>query len=510
MEASGANRPLVFATVGTDHHRFDRLVTWIDAWLEAGGAHHADCLIQIGTSKRPRNARYSTYMPYEEVRRAMEQAAVVVSHAGPASILLAHATGKLPVVVPRTRAGREHVDDHQMAFARRAARAGLIVLPETEEEFRHLLDEMLAGGEGKREARPLETGAVGRFEDAIGDLVGQAKEGDLATADVQVLYVGGCGRSGSTLVSTLLGGAPGVVAVGELRHLWRAIDRAELCGCGKPVNQCPFWEEVGAVAFGGWSRVDIRRHLQLDQLVDRHRRIPGLVVPAVRSPTTRKALREYVRSLGKLYRGISTVSGERIVLDSTKDPCYGFLLRNVDGVSVRMIHLVRDSRGVAYSWQKRTVKPEVPGAVEYMDRYSPSRMALRWSAYNSLLHGLRALGVPTMFVKYEDFVADPRGIAERALGFAGLPDAEIRVPDPTANLSDLAAQHTIAGNPMRFHLNGHGIALDDEWRLRMSRGSARRVTALSAPLLAAYGYMGAHRNGDHPADAVDDTGKVAS
>ena len=165
-------RPFVFATVGTDHHRFDRLVGWMDDWLAAGGGQRADCLIQIGTSRQPRNAEYSTYMPFDEVRRAMADATVVVSHGGPATILLAHAAGKLPIVLPRTRAEGEHVDDHQTAFAQRAGRAGLIVMVETEQEFRRALDEMLTGSDEPttQMVQSFYHDAVDRFENVVAEM----------------------------------------------------------------------------------------------------------------------------------------------------------------------------------------------------------------------------------------------------------------------------------------------------------------------------------------------------
>jgi len=66
---------------------------------------------------------------------------------------------------------------------------------------------------------------------------------------VRVLYIGGLGRSGSTLIERLLGQVPGVCAVGELVHLWdRGITEDERCGCGEPFRQCPFWSQVGKTA----------------------------------------------------------------------------------------------------------------------------------------------------------------------------------------------------------------------------------------------------------------------
>lgn len=52
-------RPLVFVTVGTDYHPFDRLVQWIDDWMiEGGGAARARVFVQSGTSTPPRHAAW--------------------------------------------------------------------------------------------------------------------------------------------------------------------------------------------------------------------------------------------------------------------------------------------------------------------------------------------------------------------------------------------------------------------------------------------------------------------
>ena len=42
----------------------------------------------------------------------------------------------------------------------------------------------------------------------------------MTEARATVLYIGGMGRSGSTLVDRVLGQAPGVCSVGELVFLW--------------------------------------------------------------------------------------------------------------------------------------------------------------------------------------------------------------------------------------------------------------------------------------------------
>ena len=95
---------------------------------------------------------------------------------------------------------------------------------------------------------------------------------------VKVLFIGGSGRSGSTVVERLLGALPGVCNVGEVVLMWeRGLLRGERCGCGVPLPQCPFWCEVGDVAFGGWNAFNVPEFLALKRSVDRHRFIPRLL-----------------------------------------------------------------------------------------------------------------------------------------------------------------------------------------------------------------------------------------
>ena len=103
------------------------------------------------------------------------------------------------------------------------------------------------------------------------------------TADgVTVLYIGGLGRSGSTLLDLMLGQVPGLCAVGELSYLWARSDD-DLCGCGERFAACAFWKQVGQEAFGGWEQVDRSEIAKLRSIVDRNRRISS-PLPARRPP----------------------------------------------------------------------------------------------------------------------------------------------------------------------------------------------------------------------------------
>jgi hypothetical protein len=296
------------------------------------------------------------------------------------------------------------------------------------------------------------------------------------------------GRSGSTMLDLLLGQIPSLVPVGELRFIWRrGLAQNQLCGCGRPFRDCEFWQAVGRAAFGGWENVDVDEMVELERRVDRHRFLPFLVVPWA-WPAYCRRLGRYTRVLADLYRGVAEASGGRVVVDSTKDPPFAFLLRHVPGLDVRLLHLVRDSRGVAYSWTKVVRKPERTDEVEHMDVYHPLGMGLRWLVYNGLVHALARLRVPHLLVRYERLVTEPHRHLAQIMRLAGV-DAG---PDAFAFLDDdavsLGVHHTVAGNPMRFSRGRIRLRVDDAWREKLPRAQQLAVYVLTWPLMRLYGY----------------------
>ena len=133
--------PFVLALVGTDHHPFDRLVSWVDGW--AARHPEARVLIQTGTSRMPRVADHRAFLDHGELQDLMHKASAVVSHGGPSTIAECRRRGLLPLVLPRDPALAEHVDAHQMRFVERLQARGLVQQPVDEEGLCALLDEAL-------------------------------------------------------------------------------------------------------------------------------------------------------------------------------------------------------------------------------------------------------------------------------------------------------------------------------------------------------------------------------
>jgi Sulfotransferase family len=308
---------------------------------------------------------------------------------------------------------------------------------------------------------------------------------------LRVIYLGGLGRSGSTLVERLLAELPGVCPAGEVVHMWqRGVVEDERCGCGEPFSGCGFWRDVGQAAFGGWAGLDAGRVAELRGAVDRTRHIPLLAAPVLR-PRVRRDLDEYLGYYTRVYSAITEVSGCPMVVDSSKHASLAFCLRWSPRLDLRVIHVVRDSRAVAFSWTRKVSRPDAARASS-MATYSPATAAGHWNAQNGALQLLAGLGVPTLRVRYEDLVSSPAAIVARIADFARIEaDASqfgFLGADAGARWADLRAAHTASGNPMRFTTGRVAIRRDERWRTAMPSGQRRTVTALTAPLLAQYRY----------------------
>ena len=302
-----------------------------------------------------------------------------------------------------------------------------------------------------------------------------------------VLFIGGFGRSGSTLLEAILAQAPGTVALGEVEHLWqRGVLDDERCGCGEAFSRCSFWRDVGERAFDGWDRVDVRRVLELKRRVIRQRH---LVRTMRRSPSRadRDALLEYSGYHRRIYAAAAELASATVVIDSSKFPPMAVALARDPELDLRVAHVVRDSRGVAYSWSKTVSRPESSQG-QAMPRYAAAESAVQWMAHNLAVSGLPRLGRPVRRIRYEDLVADAETTVHELWTRLDLP-GDLSVPMLAPDVVDLSSCHTVAGNPMRFRTGPTELRRDDEWRSRFKRRDRALVTLLSYPLLRRYDYL---------------------
>ncbi len=115
---------MIFVTVGTHEQPFDRLVKAVDKLKETGVIdQEEEVVIQTGYSAyEPKFCKWSKLIPYRQMEEYIDNARIIITHGGPASFIAPLQRGKTPIVVPRQKKYGEHVNDHQVDFARNVVR----------------------------------------------------------------------------------------------------------------------------------------------------------------------------------------------------------------------------------------------------------------------------------------------------------------------------------------------------------------------------------------------------
>ena len=127
---------MIFVTVGTHEQPFDRLLKCIDKMVEKGQINEKVVVQKGFTDYEPKNCESYKLIPYDDMQKYINEARIVITHGGPASFIAPLTIGKIPIVVPRKKEFNEHVNNHQLDFAKEVEkRNGNIIVAETDDEI---------------------------------------------------------------------------------------------------------------------------------------------------------------------------------------------------------------------------------------------------------------------------------------------------------------------------------------------------------------------------------------
>jgi hypothetical protein len=303
---------------------------------------------------------------------------------------------------------------------------------------------------------------------------------------LRILYVLGLGRSGSTLIGSMLHGLPGFSCPGEMNLIWlRGWIENQPCACGEPFRHCPFWTGIAQRAFGGAGEIDGESLQRVVQYELRMRHLPAFWT-GQRGPGMSEALHRLGEAVRRLYQAVGQETGARVIVDTSKSPIYALFLRQVPGLDIRLLHLIRDPRAIAHSFLQVKAHPITGKPTE---RMPARRSGTLWSAWNALSAGMRLQGSwegDYLRIRYEDFVHRPQQVFERIVEFAG--ERFTGSPFIGPSQIELGPNHILAGNFVRYRRGTVDIKPDMRWKSAMSAPQKALVTALTWPLLPFYGY----------------------
>jgi len=306
-----------------------------------------------------------------------------------------------------------------------------------------------------------------------------------AASRPRVLLVTGFGRSGTTLVNTVLGSTPGFFAAGEVRFLWeRGLIEGRRCGCGEPLAACPVWGPVLEKVAAERGELDPAALVAEDASVMRTRHLPLMLGARVAGDRVMRRLEHLPAALGSVYHAVQEVTGADVIVDTSKPPSFGYVLDHLDSIDLRVLHVVRDPRAVAYSW-RRTKRLDDGGQRTEMLKLAPWQSALQWDLWNGAAGWLWGRSDRYLRLRYEDLADDPAAAIEQIAAFTGV---DLAPPFTGAREVATATVHTVAGNADRMRSGPLTIRLDDAWTTELPARSRGLVTGLTLPLLARYRY----------------------
>ena len=342
---------------------------------------------------------------------------------------------------------------------------------------------------------------------------------------VRVLKITGSARSGSTILDIVLGNHPHIESVGEVNKLvrtgWisreslRGIEqkslRRPICTCGKRLDvlyvdtldeACPFWSRVRREWVERTDPESIESYPKLRGNFERTRSV-SLVQQYLRLLYEKRrrsaSFRSYAGLTRAFFESIRAVSGKPVIVDCSKIWLRAVALGMTPGIDLYVVHLVRDGRGViaskisSYREDRRAGiawghKDRPMGKMVVRRRVVYLVSLLRWIVGNLLSEWVCTQLGPnkTMRLRYEDFVADPKGALERIGSLIELDLTD--VADAASSGKSMQAGHNVGGNKTKK--SGTITLRPDaqEWRTALSPTEQRLSGASMGWLLRRYGY----------------------
>ncbi|HEX3911269.1 MAG TPA: sulfotransferase [Solirubrobacteraceae bacterium] len=264
-----------------------------------------------------------------------------------------------------------------------------------------------------------------------------------------VIYVMGAGHSGSSILGVTLGNCARVFYAGEVEE-WLVRSSAARWGGAERTR---FWEQVrermGDAAeglFGDRANRAIERSsalLRLDLW-----------------PTRLRLARRYRRVAAALFAAIADTAQASFVVDTSHFPLRARQLQRTRGLPLYLVLLVRDPQAVVESHVRALSQHEV---AERRLQILSTNLDLWLTQLLSVYVFLRQPRARRMFLRHEDFLADPSGTLAEILAGAGV---EGELPD----LSALSVGVPIEGNKM---------LVNETVSLRVSHEQVRRWSMLT-------------------------------
>jgi hypothetical protein len=300
----------------------------------------------------------------------------------------------------------------------------------------------------------------------------------MAEKKIKVIYIGGVEHSGSTLLGLILEQHPEVNCVGELSLLPKDAwieKREEYCSCGSRILDCPLWATVKE-KLDSIANTTVNHLNELSTRFDKNIHFPFVFKNHfIKS----KKYNNYLSLESKFLNIIFEASRSKIIVDTSKRVSRALMLSHIDTFETKVIHIVRDSRGVAFSSNKP----------KRLIRRNWLNSAIRWIYINTLFLLLKKFLEPENYclLKYEDLITQPDEVLTKLSQFLKLDYSSIG--QEIANGRILQPSHISIGNG--FIKSNQDIVIRNNfyWQQKMDSGQKKKVWFLTKFLMDYFDYQ---------------------
>ncbi|MEP2936578.1 MAG: sulfotransferase [Gilvibacter sp.] len=284
---------------------------------------------------------------------------------------------------------------------------------------------------------------------------------------MRVVYLMGAGRSGTTLLATLLGNSEHIVTLGEMHQFLDYMLDSNPCSCGQQLSDCVFWKPVLARLQTSYSAEELQAINKANKKVEKHRNILGSLM---------FSNRKYQAFQQQLFKHIQEAHSSPFYLDSAKYISRGAQLAKTPGIDIKIVYMVRDVRGLIHSFGKNVQTSK-----------SPISTLFYYTMINSF--GLIAQGVmgkkKVLRLRYESLVENPQGSLQKMGAFFGTNLDHVHSKLKEGQPFDMP--HIIAGNRMKTQKTIR-LKPDFAWKKSQSRPTQILYYLLTLPLQLIFKY----------------------
>lgn len=273
-------------------------------------------------------------------------------------------------------------------------------------------------------------------------------------SSIQVIYIAGNGHSGSTLLDMILGSNEGCFSAGELTFITRDTIMEEYCSCKELIPECEIWSEVISL----WEQNREISYQEYQELRLRFERNKTTFRALINKYRPSEDFKQYCKATLQLFKAIQEVTGQSVIIDSSKSPQRITVLSKI--VDLQVIHICRNFTGVFNSSKGSSTKNIELGIEADNPPGRTWKTIVEWIFTNFAVEMFR-IGEKAQKVSYKNFVRNPRTLR--------------RVHPLLRNFDgdkSFSASHMMAGNVIRLKKN---LRIDPEIGFRYKKLNNRQL-----------------------------------